>query len=417
MPPIIEIHKLGKKYTVAEAKRYLALRDIVSEKFKNLFRRKQPGVNEFWALQNINLEIEQGQRVGIIGRNGAGKSTLLKILSKITPPTTGEIKLRGRVASLLEVGTGFHPELTGRENIYLNGSILGLTRKEIDRKLEEIIDFSGVEKFIDTPLKHYSSGMQLRLAFSVAAHLEPEILLIDEVLAVGDIEFQKKCIGKMEEISNQTNRTIVFVSHNMAAIKQLCTQAVVIQSGEIAFSGNVDESVSFYTTGLLALGKKTGFAQYDLTHHPNKAGKDIGILSARLFVDNEASETFLPGQTMRIEIDYFLPNHLIDPEVGIVIKDENENSLIGLNNKHLGKKMDLRTNQLSKAAIILPQMNLFKPCKYRVDLYFGDGVHFYECLYNAFEFTVTENDVYNSGVALNPQWNSIFIPNLDIVAE
>jgi lipopolysaccharide transport system ATP-binding protein len=211
MPPIIEIQGLGKKYSIAEVQPYLSLRDVISQKAKNILQRTVKSSAEFWALQNINLEIEQGERIGVIGRNGAGKSTLLKILSKITPPTTGKIKLRGRIASLLEVGTGFHPELTGRENIYLNGSILGLSKKEIDRKLDEIIDFSGVEKFMDTPLKHYSSGMQLRLAFSVAAHLEPEILLIDEVLAVGDLEFQKKCIGKMEEISKSEGRTIIFV--------------------------------------------------------------------------------------------------------------------------------------------------------------------------------------------------------------
>jgi lipopolysaccharide transport system ATP-binding protein len=191
MNNMIEIRDLSKKYSLQETQQYIALRDVLSNAAKNIFSSR-PDKKEFYALQNINLDIEKGERVGIIGRNGAGKSTLLKILSRITPPTTGSVKLRGRVGSLLEVGTGFHPELTGRENIYLNGSILGLKKKEINNKLDEIIDFSGVEKFIDTPLKHYSSGMQLRLAFSVAAHLEPEILLIDEVLAVGDMEFHKK---------------------------------------------------------------------------------------------------------------------------------------------------------------------------------------------------------------------------------
>ena len=207
MQPIIQIRGLGKKYQLAEAQPYLALRDVISYSVKNIFKRQNHKAKEFWALQSINLDIQAGERVGIIGRNGAGKSTLLKILSRITPPSTGSVLLHGRVASLLEVGTGFHPELTGRENIFLNGSILGLKKKEISQKLEEIIDFSGVERFIDIPLKHYSSGMQLRLAFSVAAHLEPEILLIDEVLAVGDMEFQKKCLGKMNEVS-KSGRTV-----------------------------------------------------------------------------------------------------------------------------------------------------------------------------------------------------------------
>jgi lipopolysaccharide transport system ATP-binding protein len=247
MNNIIEIRDLSKKYTLQETQQYIALRDVLSNAAKNIFSTK-PDKKEFYALQNINLDIEKGERVGIIGRNGAGKSTLLKILSRITPPTTGTIKLRGRVGSLLEVGTGFHPELTGRENIYLNGSILGLKKKEINNKLEEIIDFSGVEKFIDTPLKHYSSGMQMRLAFSVAAHLEPEILLIDEVLAVGDMEFQKKCLGKMEEVSKNDGRTILFVSHNLDSLRKFCTTAVLLDSGEIIDQGNTEKIINLYAS-------------------------------------------------------------------------------------------------------------------------------------------------------------------------
>ncbi|HPG11583.1 MAG TPA: ABC transporter ATP-binding protein, partial [Chitinophagaceae bacterium] len=198
MQPAIEIRNLGKQYPLVISQPYIALRDVISNSAKNFLKPGKKAKEKFWALQDINLDIMPGERVGIIGRNGAGKSTLLKIISRITPPTTGHATIRGRVGSLLEVGTGFHPELTGRENIFLNGSILGLKKIEIEKQLDAIIDFSGVEKFIDTPLKHFSSGMQLRLAFAVAAHLEPEILLIDEVLAVGDAEFQKKCIGKME---------------------------------------------------------------------------------------------------------------------------------------------------------------------------------------------------------------------------
>lgn len=210
-----------------------------------------------WALRDINFEVKQGEVLGIIGKNGAGKSTLLKILSRVTLPTTGVIKTKGRIASLLEVGTGFHPELTGRENVYLNGAILGMTRAEITAKLDEIVEFSGCEMYIDTPVKRYSSGMKVRLAFAVAAHLEPDILVVDEVLAVGDAEFQKKAIGKMQDISSGGGRTVLFVSHNMASVKSLCTRAIVLENGTTVFNGEVDEAVSFY----LQLGNEKG-AEY-----------------------------------------------------------------------------------------------------------------------------------------------------------
>jgi lipopolysaccharide transport system ATP-binding protein len=300
MPPIIEIHKLGKKYSVREVSPYLALRDAFSEKIKNVFAKAEKHSNEFWALQDINFSIEKGERVGIIGRNGAGKSTLLKILSKITPPTTGEIKLRGRVASLLEVGTGFHPELTGRENIYLNGSILGLSKKEIDRKLDEIIDFSGVEKFIDTPLKHYSSGMQLRLAFSVAAHLEPEILLIDEVLAVGDLEFQKKCIGKMEEVNKADGRTILFVSHNLNYIHSFCSTAILLDKGKLVKNGPVEEVIKTYISRVGKTSSSKTWAD------ENRPGDDIvRLYSVRIVDESETSkESFGVNHQIGIEMKY-----------------------------------------------------------------------------------------------------------------
>lgn len=269
MPPIIQIHKLSKKYRIAEQQPYLSLRDIASEKLKSFFAKEKYGSEEFWALQDINLNIETGQRVGIIGRNGAGKSTLLKILSRITPPTKGEIKLNGRIASLLEVGTGFHPELTGRENIYLNGSILGLKRNEINERLNEIIEFSGVQKFIDTPLKHYSSGMQLRLAFAVAAHLEPEILLIDEVLSVGDVEFQKKCIGKMEEVSRTNGRTIVFVSHNVLQLQQICNRLVLLDHGKLIADGTTEDVMGQY--------RKLVFANNQYSWRNEDSGNEFAI--------------------------------------------------------------------------------------------------------------------------------------------
>lgn len=233
MKPILEVQNIGKKYRIQHlAGGYLSLRERMVNAFK--FQRSQE--EDFWALKEVSFKVQAGESIGIIGRNGAGKSTLLKILSKITPPTTGRIISRGRIASLLEVGTGFHPELTGRENIFFNGSLLGMKRKEIETKFDEIVDFSGVEKFLDTPLKHFSSGMQLRLAFAVAAFLEPEILIIDEVLAVGDAEFQKKCLGKMEDVS-KSGRTILFVSHNMRAVESLCQRVIFLSDGTLLADG------------------------------------------------------------------------------------------------------------------------------------------------------------------------------------
>lgn len=244
MKPIIEVRNLSKQYKIGQKQPYLSLRDSVSDFFK--FKNKNTEGGDFWALDDISFDVHAGESIGIIGRNGAGKSTLLKILSRITPPTKGTVILRGHIASLLEVGTGFHPELSGRENVFMNGSILGLKRAEIARKFDEIVAFSGVEQFIDTPLKHYSSGMQLRLAFSVAAYLEPEILVIDEVLAVGDAEFQKKCLGKMRQISQNKGLTIIFVSHNLLALEQLCQRALVLESGRINLNADAAQAISYY---------------------------------------------------------------------------------------------------------------------------------------------------------------------------
>ena len=230
--------------------------------------RTKKGTGEYvWALKDISFDVKQGEVLGIIGRNGAGKSTLLKLLSRTTLPTTGAIKIKGRIASLLEVGTGFHPELTGRDNIFLNGAILGMTKKEIASKFDEIVDFSGVEKYIDTPVKRYSSGMYVRLAFGVAAHLEPEILIVDEVLAVGDLEFQKKCLGKMEAAAG-SGRTVLFVSHSMAAIRQLCTRCVVMNQGHISFQGNVNEAISFYTAQNLKVSLSSYYKKQRIENNP-----------------------------------------------------------------------------------------------------------------------------------------------------
>lgn len=248
MKPIIEVNHISKKYRIGEKQHYYSFRDTLTDLASSPFKQKQKK-NEFWALKDISFKVMPGEVVGIIGRNGAGKSTLLKILSRITPQTKGEITLRGRVASLLEVGTGFHPDLTGRENIYLNGAILGMKRREINDKFNEIVEFAEISKFLDTPVKFYSSGMYMRLAFAIAAHLDPEILLIDEVLAVGDVEFQKKCLGKMKEVSQQ-GRTVLFVSHNMNAIEQLCAKCILLDKGSIEMiNKNVRNVINKYLLG------------------------------------------------------------------------------------------------------------------------------------------------------------------------
>lgn len=247
MSPIIAVTNLSKKYSLGTAEPYYTLRDTLMDLFRNPVASVKNTLtkDEFWALQDLNFTVNQGEMVGIIGRNGAGKSTLLKVLSQITPPTTGEVVLRGRVGSLLEVGTGFHPELTGRENIFLNGAVLGMRQSEVKKKFEEIVEFAEVEKFLDTPLKRYSSGMYMRLAFAVAAHLEPDILIVDEVLAVGDAEFQKKTIGKMSDMA-QAGRTVLFVSHNLGLVAHLCSRVIVLNSGKILFSGEPAQAVDAY---------------------------------------------------------------------------------------------------------------------------------------------------------------------------
>ena len=258
---VISIEGLSKRYLLGhvseQRESYTVLRDVLARSTRNFIRKagdfargrqivQGDEIEEFWALKDVSFEVKRGEVMGVIGRNGAGKSTLLKILSRITEPTSGRARLRGRVASLLEVGTGFHPQLTGRENVYLNGAILGMPRNEIRRKFDEIVSFAEIEKFLDTPVKYYSSGMYVRLAFAVAAHLEPEILVVDEVLAVGDADFQKKCLGKLDEASRREGRTVLFVSHNLAATAALCSRGVLLEAGKIVKSGDVTEILSLY---------------------------------------------------------------------------------------------------------------------------------------------------------------------------
>jgi lipopolysaccharide transport system ATP-binding protein len=318
---VIKVEGLSKAYLVGhnidKVERYTALRDVIVRNMRNMARKTRDmlqgrpiiqgdEVEEFWALNDVSFEIKQGETVGIIGRNGAGKSTLLKVLSRITEPTKGRITLHGRVASLLEVGTGFHPELTGRENIFLNGAILGMTRSEIRRKFEEIVAFAEIESFLDTPVKRYSSGMYVRLAFAVAAHLEPEILIVDEVLAVGDAQFQKKCLGKMDDVA-RAGRTVLFVSHQMTAVMALCQRAILLSNGSICFTGRTEDVVNEY------LQNRETFHE-DLTNAPRRGGEG-NFRFLRYRVKQAAISNLAPGSPkagMAVEVDLCAPSGPID---------------------------------------------------------------------------------------------------------
>jgi lipopolysaccharide transport system ATP-binding protein len=326
MQPVITVENLGKQYRLgSQAAAYATIRETVSNAFRG--RRRSEGENggspkTIWALRDVNFTIKPGEVVGIIGRNGAGKSTLLKILSRITEPTTGRVELRGRVGSLLEVGTGFHPELTGGENIYLNGAILGMSRVEIARKFDDIIDFAEIGKFIDTPVKRYSSGMYIRLAFAVAAHLEPEILLVDEVLAVGDAEFQKKCLGKLNAVAGQ-GRTVIFISHNMAAIHALCQRAILLDRGQIVSEGSVPQVVTDYLqAGISRLGER-------VWRQGSMPGDEIVRLRAvrALNLDGEVSNEFKVTDTLSVEVEFAIlrPGHTL--HVGLYFYDQSGNLL------------------------------------------------------------------------------------------
>jgi lipopolysaccharide transport system ATP-binding protein len=316
---IIKSEGLGKRYRLShllERNRYITLRQAIVDRCKQVFQSSRPVAEDFWALRDISFSVAQGESVAIIGRNGAGKTTLLKILSRITEPTEGRIRLRGRVSSLLEVGTGFHPELTGRENVYLNGTILGMTKKEIDRKFDEIIAFAGVEKFVDTPVKRFSSGMQVRLAFAVAAHLEPEILIVDEVLAVGDIAFQKKCLGKMQDVAAE-GRTVLFVSHDLAAVEKLCSRAILLESGRYLADGPTSQTIARYQNTLLQS------ASTDLSTRRDRQGEGLARFARIQLLDEEGREqsVFFSGKPLRIRLHYDSRDHkpLLNSRVSVSV--------------------------------------------------------------------------------------------------
>ena len=346
-----------------------------------------------WALRNINFEVERGEVLGIIGKNGAGKSTLLKILSKVTGPTTGVIKTRGRIASLLEVGTGFHPELTGRENIYLNGAILGMTKAEINSKLDEIIDFSGCEMYVDTPVKRYSSGMRVRLAFAVAAHLEPDILVVDEVLAVGDAGFQKKAIGKMQDISKGAGRTVLFVSHNMAAVKQLCTRAVVLEFGEVIYEGTADEAVDFYLT------RETEKASINLLERTDRQGTGQ-VRFSKVEMLNPQGENIaevLSGSEVTFKVHLKRYETLKKYVMGLVVYGPNELKVADFYSDEMGVKIDTTSDVVN---LHIPALAL-RGGNYSLVLVLQrpvDGqISQIDLVHNAFNFEVFASDFWNSG--------------------
>ncbi len=318
--PIIEVKNISKRYRIRHQRwSYTSLRDELVNFVKKPFRwlyGHQTTDEDFWALKDVSFSIERGEILGIIGANGAGKSTFLKILSRITPPTTGEVVMHGKVGSLLEVGTGFHPELTGRENIFLNGTILGMSRKEVRRKFDEIVAFAEIEKFLDTPVKHYSSGMYVRLAFSIAAHLEPEILIVDEVLAVGDSIFQKKSIRKMEEVTQKDKRTILLVSHNMLAIQSLCKRVVLLEKGRVKMIGPANEVIEAYLSN-------TVDAKHAIKEYEEDKKKDIQIRKISI-LNNEGSPTlrFDIRKPLIAEIEYEVNREVVSTYIGCVIRKD-----------------------------------------------------------------------------------------------
>lgn len=381
MTPILEVRNISKKYRIGHSiGRYLSLR----EKMAGMFRFNGVQLEDFWALNDVSFTVEPGLSLGIVGKNGAGKSTLLKILSKITPPTTGKIVTRGRIASLLEVGTGFHAELTGRENVFFNGSLLGMKRKEIEARFDAIIDFSGTEKFLDTPLKHYSSGMQLRLAFSVAAFLEPEILVIDEVLAVGDVEFQRKCLGKMEDVS-KSGRTILFVSHNMTAVKHLCPQCLHMDGGRMIQQGATDKIIASY------LASSTEDSSVVATFEKPTSATNAWVESIKV----GGSHPLAYGDNLQIEAKFRSINP-VQPFIGFVISSVNGVQIINANNRYQntsgqGEKMSAGVIRCDLGAVPLMKGS------YVISFYFGDQVGDEHVVENALTFTIDEKDVWGKG--------------------
>jgi lipopolysaccharide transport system ATP-binding protein len=394
----IRVAGLGKQYRLGGPQaRYHTLGDQIRKwtSVRTLLRRRTRDEKRppFWALKGVSFEVRRGEVIGVIGRNGAGKSTLLKVLSRITEPTEGEVDIYGRVGSLLEVGTGFHPELTGRENVYLNGAILGMRRSEIVRKFDEIVSFAEVEKFIDTPVKHYSSGMYMRLAFAVAAHLEPEILIVDEVLAVGDAEFQKKCLGKMGDVA-KSGRTVLFVSHNMAAVANLCNRGLLLHKGELAADGPTADIVARYN-GLLS--SSTG-GYVDLSEHPSRLPGSVPLVRAVCLRNGrgEATDVFPCGEAVAISIEVVPVEPIAGATCGIGVDDVYGQRIFSVTMPLEGVSIP-RLDRPTTVTCRLPAIAL-APGAYSLSISVGDHHRpLTDALPNAVSMTVSATDFYTTG--------------------
>jgi lipopolysaccharide transport system ATP-binding protein len=394
--PVIAVENLGKRYTLHHQASSGLLRDKLATLLRNPFRqlrKTRTDDEEFWALRDVNFSVNQGDVLGIIGRNGAGKSTLLKILSRITEPTTGRITINGRIASLLEVGTGFHGELSGRENIFLNGAILGMKRTEIRAKFDEIVAFAEVEKFLDTPVKHYSSGMYVRLAFAVAAHLEPEILIVDEVLAVGDLQFQRKCLGKMQEVAGG-GRTVLFVSHNMAAIQRLCTRCVYLKQGHVVQEGRTDEAIDRYLAE--ATNPDTGQGNYARRH------KSLEVESVELLIEGVPRNAVAAGTTLTFCVHYrcHAPEQFPDGlECGFIIFGHGQKLVNFWSNAGLGRTLPVASSGVISCTVpawpfrTMP-MNLQLHLNYRRETLVD--------LPEALTFESLDSDIFGTGIIPDP---------------
>ena len=421
----IKVESLCKSYRLRSGERvyYRTLRDSIMEAVAATRRRLSQsarrvntkgrsgtvasrGAVDFWALRDVSFEVQPGEVVGMVGRNGAGKSTLLKILSRITEPTSGRCLFRGRIGSLLEVGTGFHQELTGRENIYLNGSILGMSRWEIARRFDEIVDFSEIEKFLDTPVKRYSSGMYVRLAFAVAAHLEPEILLVDEVLAVGDQRFQKKCLDRMREIG-RSGRTVLFVSHNIAALESLCKMCILIDRGSVRAQGDTRSILAQYSQG--DEDRTTG--RRDLTRYHGRTRGSEPIMSQVTLSDGKRSpiSCIRPGSSLSVQVDFDVKESEIKPFLGVVVKTDLSVPLFGVDNGFIpGFEFD----KVRGAGTICCHLNdlPLMPGSYLVDLHFGNEGRDLDVVHDAIAFEVMPGDVFGSGKLPPKSEGPIFWP-------